>query len=338
MVVDHDVRILTPDDYPLWDELATESPQGTIFHSSTWLRTYASLISKKEILYGYFKDENLAGGCSVFSDKKNHMLSAAESTGRMTPYGGYILSRSESSKVRENERTCATIIRTINNEMVKRFDTISIINSPGFSDIRPFIWNNWNASVFYAYFFNVEGIIEEKISKKVWWAVRKAQKSGISVKRENEPDLYYQLFQKTFEKHHMPPPVSKNFLNQMIEMILANNMGEMWIARTPTGQPAAAEIVIWDNKCAHRWSAASDPQFKDMGATSLLLFEIFQDLQKKNFTKINLMAANTPSLTKYISSFNPELTPYYGIEIRNFKYKMLKIPVSVGNMIMGSIF
>lgn len=34
----------------------------------------------------------------------------------------------------------------------------------------------------------------------------------------------------------------------------------------------------------------------------------------KDYWKINLMAGNTPHLTKFISSFNPNLLPYYSVE------------------------
>lgn len=314
MTIDHEVRILTQDDYPLWDILVLKSPQGTIFHSSKWIKTCAELSSTKEILYGFFRNDNLEGGCSVYSYKKYRRFSIAVSNASMTPYGGYILMPYESSKVRENEKISNTIISEINKELIKKFHYIKIVNSPGISDIRPFVWNRWKPSIYYAYFFDLNDHIEENLSKNVRRTIRKGQKLDITIKKENDPDLYYTLYCKTYEKQHLTPPVSKKFLFKMINFIISNNLGEMWIARTPTGEPAAAEIVIWDNKFAHRWSAASDAHFKDTGAVSLLLFEIFQDLFQRGFREINLMAGNTPYLTEFISSFNPRLVPYYGVE------------------------
>ena len=77
------------------------------------------------------------------------------------------------------------------------------------------------------------------------------------------------------------------------------------------------------NKKAYRWSAASHTEFKDTGATSLLLYEIFQDLKNRGFKEINLMAANTPHLAKFISSFNPELVAYYSVDKKTFLTKIL---------------
>jgi hypothetical protein len=90
--------------------------------------------------------------------------------------------------------------------------------------------------------------------------------------------------------------------------------GEVWTAETVGGDLACAEIIIWDDKRAYRWSAASNTDLRDTGATSLLLTEIFRDLKERGFKEINLMAANTPHLSRFIASFNPRLLPYYCVQ------------------------
>jgi hypothetical protein len=65
---------------------------------------------------------------------------------------------------------------------------------------------------------------------------------------------------------------------------------------------------------SYRWQAASHTDYKDTDAPTLLLFEVMNHVQEKGFKKFNMMAANTPNLAKYISSFNPELVPYYSVQ------------------------
>ena len=48
--------------------------------------------------------------------------------------------------------------------------------------------------------------------------------------------------------------------------------------------------------------------------TSHLFVEIFLDFQKRGYHQINLMAANTPHLARFYSSFNPRLVPYYEVK------------------------
>ena len=74
---------------------------------------------------------------------------------------------------------------------------------------------------------------------------------------------------------------------------------------------------------AYRWSAASNDHYKDTGAPSFLLFEMMTHLQEKGLKKFNMMAANTPHLAKFISSFNPELIPYYSVQKSQGLFRIL---------------
>jgi hypothetical protein len=309
-----EVRELKKDEYKIWDELVEKSPHGTIFHNSSWLTIHNELLNKKLKIYGCFENEELVSGCSLYV-YKSRFFKTASSTIEMTPYGGVVLAQLPSSKVREQEQTYRDIIKSLcivfDNE---HFDHIQITNSPDFMDIRPFTWNGWDSWIHYAYYFNLGNEIEKSVSKKARNTVRKAIKNNIAIEKLSNPSVFYKLFSITFERQNLKSPVTEKFFENMIDMLESKNVGEMWIAETPSGEVASAEIVIWDNKRAYRWTAASHTDFKETGATSLLLYEIFQDLKKKGFKEINLMAANTPQLAKFISSFNPKLVPYYSVE------------------------
>ncbi len=308
------VEMLTRDDLSQWDLLVTDSPHSTVFHSGKWITTCADLLAKNVVIYGYFSGDDLIGGCSVYSQSHFHLFSTAISTAPLSPYGGYLMAPFASSGVRKDEKLRNTIITEINKVMVKTFGYIKLVNSPALVDIRPFLWDGWNPSVHYLYYLDLRDHREDKLSKDVRRNVRKAQKKDISIEKESDVDLFYALLEKTYEKQNLPVPFTKTFHINMIEMIISNGLGEIWIARSPDGEPAAADIIIWDSRRAYRWSSALDPRFKDTGATSLLLFEIFEELQRRNFSEINLMAANTPHITNFISGFNPTLVPYYSIE------------------------
>ncbi len=320
------VEIISQSDISEWDSLVMNSPCGTIFHSSKWITTSAKLFSKKEILYGYFKGNNLLGGCSVYSEQRYGFFSIAKSNISMTPYGGYVLFPFKSTTVRNNEQHRSSIISEINQHLISRFHSIRIVNSPDFYDIRPFLWSGWNSFINYAYVMNLNKNIEDNLPKAKRRTIRlAADHYKISIEKETNFDLFYNLYEKMYKKQYLPYPNAKDFFSQMIDMIVSNNFGEMWIARSPGDEPAAAEIIIWDNKRAYRWAAAMDPQFKSMGPVSLLLFEIFRDLKKRNCQGINLMAANNHDLAKFISGFNPDLIPYYGIEKPHMIQKILHL-------------
>jgi hypothetical protein len=317
------LAILSQDELSQWDDLVLKSPGGTIFHSSTWISTHANLFGKREVFFGYFENGEIISGCPVYTEKKFHRFATATSNVPLSPYGGFIFAPFESVQVRRNEQTRTKILSEFSKELIKRFYNIRISNTPEFIDIRPLLYRGWNASVLYHYHFDLGNNIEGNLSNAVRRTIRKAQKSELTIDREIDADLHYSLMYKTYEKQNLPTPVSKDILSNMIDLIASNNVGEMWIARTPNGEPAATELIIWDNKRAYRWSPALDPLFKDTGATSLLLFEIFMELQQRGFPEINLMAGNTPHLTKFISSFNPRLFPYYSVNKKTSIFRMI---------------
>lgn len=307
------IRTLANEDLELWDRLVSGSRGGTVFHMSPWIRTCSELLAATPIVYGCFQGDDLVAGCSLYTRSSFGIFKTAVSTAVMSPYGGYVFAAPESTKVREVELVTNAILAEMNGSITGRYDYVRLVNPPEFVDIRPFIRDGWNARVEYAYHLDLGGQIEERISRNVRRTVRRAEKLGISVGREHDGTLFEDLTRRTYDRQGLPSPVPPGFLSRMIDMIVANGLGEMWVARTPEGEPAAAEIIVWDAWRAHRWAAALDPEFKTTGATSLTLVDIFRDLQARGVPEINLMGANT-HLTDFVSSFNPRLVPYFALD------------------------
>lgn len=304
-------RILSSDEFEEWNELVNLSNQGTVFHLSEWIKTSADASNTPFELIGVYDNNKLIGGCPIHYKKKYH-LSYLTSNISLAPYGGVLLTPHLGSQIRENEQVDNAIINSLREYLEKkRFTYISIANEHNITDIRPYIWNGWNATIRYTYMQPLMGDIWNHISRKARNIIRKAQKLEVTIDKGYDPECYWGLNVDTYQKQNRPVPMSKEYITALMDMAIEKNLGEMWIAKMPNGDTAAAEFVLWDGKMAHRWSAASNSAYKESGATSLLLYELFVDMQKRGFTKMNMMAANTPQLTKFVSSFNPELQPYY---------------------------
>jgi lipid II:glycine glycyltransferase (peptidoglycan interpeptide bridge formation enzyme) len=160
-------------------------------------------------------------------------------------------------------------------------------------------------------------------------SVNKAKKEGIVAKKKWDKDIYWSLTLNTYSKQGTVQPFSQKLLFSLIDIIQQKQWGEMWIAETTSMEIAAAEIIIWDHQMAYRWSAASNDHYNNTGATSFLLFEMMTYLQEKGFKKFNMMAANTPHLAKFISSFNPQLVPYYSVNKSRGVLRILNVMRSI---------
>lgn len=310
-----EVRHLGPAEYPCWDRLVGASENGTIFHTSGWIVSAGCEPGVRTAFFGAFSHDQLVGGCAIHSHTIAGLFTSATTDLPLTPYGGVMMLPHESSKVREREQDERLIIRSLLSAIQEEQPhTLSLTMSPAVRDIRPYTWNGWDASVSYCYIFSLLGPVEGQVSRKVRWSVRKAQKSGMVSRQHWDKDLFLDLTLNTWRKQGREPPYSRDLLFSLMDTIQKNQWGEMWVAETPSGEVAAAEIITWDHRMAYLWAVASHDLHKGTGANSLLLFEMLTHLQTKGFRHCNLMSANTANLTRFVTSFNPELVPYYSVQ------------------------
>ncbi len=328
-----DVRELGQDEFRDWDTLVATSAQGTIFHTGDWLLKTASSLHQEPVILGCYEDEALIGGCPLLLSNPYKLLKVASSAALLAPYGGIVVADIESTKRREWELHTDKVVASIRDHIGrKRFDHVNLVNSPGLEDIRGFTRNGWDAKVHYTYTLPVNGDVFDRISKNARRSIRKAQKLGITATQHFDAEIYWALTENTFEKQNSHPPFSQQHLMNLLDTIREKHLGEMWVARTSSGEIAAAEVIVYDTKTAHRWSAASSEEHLNTGATSLLLGEVIAHLADRNCHSINLMAGNMAHLSAFMTSFNPDLTPYYGVELSGVRYGIVR---SVNNHIKG---
>jgi hypothetical protein len=324
-----EVRLLKEIEYSQWDQLVERSDQGTIFHSSKWMTTAAKNLYLDPVILGVFKDAELIGGCSFYHKKKIHLFKMGYTKIPLAFFGGFVLSLPKSTNVRTSEGREHEIISLILEKInTCNLTSITLINSPAFRDMRPFTWQGWKTGIHYTYILDLDTDIFSSITHDVRKSIRKAQKLGITVKKEYHPDIFWELTKQTYEKQNKIIPFQKEYLFNVMEMLIHNNLGEMWIAETSSGDTISSVFNVYDTHLAHGWTAANDPKFLDTGGVSLLLFETFKDLQSRGFHRFNLMSGNTPAFSKFSSGFNPRLIPYYSVEKTKGLGKLLPYLIS----------
>jgi len=312
---EYNVRLLNEPEYNQWDQLVVESEQGTIFHLSKWIAITAKFSHSDYAIIGVFYGSQLIGGCSFYLKKIFYRYKIGYTNNSLTPYGGFVFSPSKSKKVREFELKEYEIISLILKK-IKTFNLVkaTLINSPALLDIRPFLQQGWRPRIAYTYIVPLNTDIFSMISYSARRCIRKSQKIGITVKKEYNPDIFWKLTKLTYKKQNKKVPFQKEYLFALMEMLVRNNLGEMWIAKMPSGNAASAVFIVYDAHMAHGWVGANDPECKRTGVVSHLLFEVFMDFQNRGFRRMNIMAGNIPHLAKFYSIFNPQLVPYYGVE------------------------
>jgi hypothetical protein len=312
-----EVTELTQGDLAQWDALVDNSPHGTVFHKSGWLNTCALSLGKKVKIFGCFHDGQLIGGASLFLETKWGLFTRAHSWCMTAPYGGFILSPPPGKSVHKKESFSRDIIGSLLQAIEREhYLYVSIQNSPEFLDIRPFTWNGWDSRVSYAYYINLNNYHEANLDASVKRYIRKAEKNRITIEPYTEISKYYDLYCETYTRKNLKPPAPKSLFTGLYSFIRDNECGEMIAARTPDGDVAVAEIVVWDNRQAYSWTGVSDSRFLNSGASSLIMNDYLKRLRDRGIPKINIMMANIPQLSSFASYFNPILVPHFEIRRR----------------------
>jgi hypothetical protein len=307
-----EIRQIDNSEYGLWDDLIEKSPYGTIFHTSDWLTICKDVLKKDFKIYGCFQKDKLLGGCTIFVNKLLGIFKVATSSCDMTPYGGIVTGDFSNEKARKQIQDSFEIINSLCkffNE--QRFHSISINPAPSFYDIRPFTWNGWDSKVFYAYYIDLHNNIDKQISKDIKRDIKKARENRIITRKLNDPSIHYNLFSRVFQRQEKKCPVSLEFFIRVFELIEKKNIGYMLVAENSSSEIIASHIRLYDKKNICAWTAASNPEFRDSGANTLLYYNEIKELEKDNFEYMNMMAANTKRFTDFIAGFNPKLVPYF---------------------------
>lgn len=316
-----DVREIYPNEYPLWDELVQNSPQGTIFQLSDYLRICAEAFNKRLKIYGCFDNHDvLFGGCSLFIQKKFGLLKIASSTCNKTPYGSIILLNNH-GKRRKIELMKSAAIRRLCDKMDEDYYfSITITNSPDFNDIRTLVWRGWKSDVMYTYYINLQETRIENYSRNFRNNILKAQNNGIYIERSQDLNRHYELLSQVWKKQNLYPPADINFFSEVLKFIKKDNLGDLWVARDASDDIVASNIVLWDNKRAYFWDAAINEKSRHIGPNHYLFYSIVDILKSLGFKEYNIMQANSPRLTYHALGADPILIPYFRVKIRRPGY------------------
>jgi hypothetical protein len=295
----------------MWDELVDKSPFGTIFATSEWLKITSEALNSEMDIFGCFTEENIVGGCPLFTKKYKKIIKYVTNTDGMMPYSGIIVNDYSKANVRKYERHQNNILKSIrlNFENLK-LPYISLKNPISLLDLREFSWNGWDNKIHYTYLLDLNNL---NYSRDVKRNIKKANSNEITIEKSTDIDYYFSLFKHTFEHQGLNTPVDKNYLKKIFDSLIIKDKADMFVAKTKDGEWIAAEIFIHDSNYVHRWTAATDVNLRKTGGYHLLLDYAFNYYQKVGFNKMNLMAGNTPQLTEFITGFNPELCFYLSV-------------------------
>jgi len=316
------VRKIAESEYCIWDKFVKESPQGTIFHSSTWIEAIKFAFGLKSLVYGYFIDNIIHGG--YIATIENHRFIKYLTPPPLTPYSGLLIHEMSDATLSNKTSSNFKITKELLNNILINHENIILVNHYTLIDIRPFIWNGWDTNIKYTLITNFkdEKDIDSIIDSSAKYEIRKAKKNGINVNIEMNINKFCELYEKTYSRQKINPPVNLNQLTNLIKYLHDKEVCTMYCALDKNNNYHSCSLILWDNKRSYYFMGASDPNYRNSGASSLILFNAFKDLAN-DLNEIDLVGANKSSISKFKQDFATEIKPYYVITKYNSKIPKL---------------
>ncbi len=271
------VRVVDPLREPGWDALVTAHSDCTIFHTAAWAKTLAGAYGYAPV---YLSSEE---GGPVRS-----LLPLMEVNSWLTGRRGIALPFTDECGPLYQDIVSARLLthKALALGKSRRWKSVEF---RGGSKLFPGVPVSLS---FYGHRLNLEDDEQRmfaRLDSSVRRAIRKAEKSGVTVivSRDLEAmKIFYLLQCQTRQKHGLPPQPFAFFRN-ILDQILAKNLGMIVIARCQDRPIAASVYFQWGARAIYKYGA-SDDTFQHLRGANLVMWEAIKRLARDGAKTLHL--------------------------------------------------
>lgn len=190
-------------------------------------------------------------------------------------------------------------------------------------NLAPFYWRGWKIETAYTYRFedlsNLDAIWEG-VAKNIRSDIRKAEKILVT-DYSCKVDSLYEMFSATYQRQGKAPPVSKSFFERIDAELRKRKQSQLFCAKDSAGNLHAAVYLVWDESCAYYLIGGADPEFRNSGAHSFLLWESikFASRVTKSF---DFEGSMVESIERFFRAFGAQQVRYH---ILTKRHPLLKV-------------
>ena len=313
-----------------WNNFVEESPQGTIYSKSDYLK-FSGVNFRLLFVY---KGNQIKAGVILLLDNDNKRLILDD----FIIYGGILFSTDITQKDTKARSERFEITEFIIEELVKSYNNIELSFSPFFEDVRPFLWHNYHSKdkskkfeldLRYTSFIDISGLINntDEESSELFKNldtirqrnIRKARKENALTIEEKNVSLFVDFYEKMMLING--EAVNKKKLDRLgflIENLVEINQAKMYLTKNSNNEVIYITVFGIDNKRAYYLFGAGNPKSDENYKGTISFWDSFNILAKKYFVKtVDMEGVNSPKRGWFKLSFGGDLRTYYKLYKRN---------------------
>jgi lipid II:glycine glycyltransferase (peptidoglycan interpeptide bridge formation enzyme) len=182
----------------------------------------------------------------------------------------------------------------------------------------PFSWKGFQQTTLYTY------RIEETSDLTKLWSetrdnvrtdIKKAEKT-LEVVESNDFEHVIRMQKMTLGRQGKILSFSDEFLRAFGAACASHGASKIFLARDNGNRVHACVYLLWDNKTVYYYTGGGDPELRNSGAASLLVWKAieFASMEGKQF---DFEGSTLEPIERFFRSFGPIQTPFFQIRKTN---------------------
>ena len=206
---------------PRWDDFISESPQGTLFHRSEFLKILSYVFNKNcEVIYAE-KGDTILAAVVIFPSIKFGL--SYSSTAFYIPWDGILLNPISEKKLQCHKISIQEkLVSDILKEIGKKFHYVTLKLSPDLFDLRPFVWDNWQVEPEYSVVFDLDSLSQkyDLIENSQKRKLKQIDKLDVKIIESTDSQTLFDFWSQSYAGHNRKTPLPKNqFINFVDELL-----------------------------------------------------------------------------------------------------------------------
>lgn len=188
----------------------------------------------------------------------------------------------------------------------------------------PFYWQGFTQTTRYTY------VIESLYDLDLVWAnsqenirreIRKAQKQLV-IRTDLDIAKFLDINLLTFQRQGLNPPYDRDFVKRLDAACVHQAARKIFFAEDGQGRIHAVLYLVWDKNSAYYLMGGSDPDLRNSGATSLLMWEAIQFASTVT-KRFDFEGSMIEPIERFFRAFGARQVPYFQISRMSRRMKLL---------------
>ncbi len=310
------IKVLSNDNFEIWDDLVQRAPQATLIHKLEWLKIIEKHSKSKLVLLGGYLGDQIIAAIPFFLSKKSRVTTLSSPIGTaMIQNLGPIIPEYDIIKQDKREYYFREFQKELDFFINTHFKPrlIQIVTAPNLVDARPYIWTGYTVTPKYNYVKNIDNLndVWTGLKKQLRKNIEGARKAGITINEGNLDDFTFviHLLSDRLGDQELAFPTSREYLNEVFTSFYPENL-KIFIAKMNNNTITGIIVLLFKNKITI-WVGATQTGLKGVYPVDLLQWEIIEWGHKNGYKYCEILGANIPSISYFKSRYNFDLDIYF---------------------------